>query len=85
MSAPKCEECDRPCRVVVAQDDNGNPISFPDVFSMHCSDACSAIAMKRGLADGSIIMVADMTPEQLGELFRETGLELGGVGPRVPS
>lgn len=71
----RCAECGEP---LPEQDPKSPP-------SMHCSEACGKAYWDRGIADGTIIAVSDLTPEQLNEMFNQVGLALEGVGERKPS
>lgn len=74
----KCIECGAPAL----------PCALPgmeDHFSSYCSEKCEKISWDRGIADGSIVMLSDLTPEQVNAEFNKIGLGLVGVGERKPS
>lgn len=76
----KCRECGAPARPSGLPNSEGL-----DLYDCYCSEECSKIAWDRGRADGTIVTMDEVTPEQLNQAFKNSGLELVGVGPRTPS
>lgn len=83
----KCSECGSPTAVSdhfgrsqLQRADGRGPW-----MEMHCSTVCSDAMTARGLAEGRIVSLSDLTPERVNELFQGSGLRLEGVGPVVAS
>jgi hypothetical protein len=76
----RCAECGGPNPN--ANGHGGDPKLPP---SCNCSDACNKASWDRGIANGTIVSLSDLTPEQVNEEFGKIGLGLEGVGKRNPS
>ncbi len=77
----ECTECGRPARRIC---DVYPSLPDSDGYLCHCSDECSDAAWSRGLANGSIIAIVDLTPERTTALLADVGL-LVDAGPIAPS
>lgn len=75
----KCRECGGPARPLDLAP------HLEDAFDCYCGDECTKIAWDRGIADGTIVSLSDLTPEQVNAEFNKIGLALEGVGERKPS
>jgi hypothetical protein len=83
--AGKCRECGGgPIKRLDVTEPDGSTLTV-SIGCSFCSEACYLADNARAVAEGRIINVSDLAPEQLNEMLKRDGLQLAGVGDRMPS